>query len=146
MNKVRYVRWQVTIGWESQQSWRGYDIYCRDHPGSTDAERLKNRTMSVCYHVRQKQMPTEWRYGLPSRRNRNTFSLRNELKQRPAYIPIKFFNERREVGKRSKIVMFGNPSIENFVQFCLSLLLHLGIADHRQEECSKYRSRGIRSR
>ena len=59
---------------------------------------------------------------------------------------MNFFNERREVGKGREIAMFGKSSIEDFVKFCLSLLLHLGIADHRQEKSSDCRSSGIRSR
>ena len=51
-----------------------------------------------------------------------------------------FFNECREVGKRSDIVMLGKTSIENFVKFCLSLLLNLGIADHRQEKSGLVRA------
>jgi hypothetical protein len=52
-------------------------------------------------------------------------------------IPIDFFNERREVGEGNDIAMFGKPSIENFIELCLSLLLYLGIADHRQKKSSK---------
>ena len=39
--------------------------------------------------------------------------------------------------------MFGKSSIEDFVKFCLSLLLRFGIANHRQKECPNCRSSGI---
>ena len=39
--------------------------------------------------------------------------------------------------------MFGKPAIEDFVEFFLGLFLHLGIADHRQEERPKSWSCGI---
>ena len=61
-------------------------------------------------------------------------------------IPINFFNECRDVGKGREIAMFGKPAIEDFVKFCLCLRLGLGIANHRQKECSNCRSSGICSR
>ena len=30
----------ITIDWQSQESWRGYDNRCRDHRWPTDAGRL----------------------------------------------------------------------------------------------------------
>ena len=50
-------------------------------------------------------------------------------------VPISFLDEHREVWlKRHNIAIFRKPSIEDFVEFFLSFLLHLRIADHRQEE------------
>ena len=52
-------------------------------------------------------------------------------------VPINFLDKRREVWKRLNIAVFGKPSIQDLVEFVLSVLLHLGIADHRQEERPK---------
>ena len=98
----------------------------------------------VTINVRKEQEPTCWGYRLPPRRSRSTFSKRNQTKR--CRIPINFFNKRRDVGKRKEITMFRKSSIEDIVKFCLSLLLDLGIADHRQKESSDCRSCGICSR
>ena len=59
---------------------------------------------------------------------------------------MNLFNEYGEIGKGREIAMFWESSIEDFIKFCLSLFLHLGIADHRQEKSSNRRSSSICSR
>jgi len=64
-------------------------------------------------------------------------SVRQRILEASFILPINFLDERREVWKRLNVAMFGKYSIQDFVQFFLSLPLCLGIADHRQEERSK---------
>jgi len=64
-------------------------------------------------------------------------SVRQRILEANFTVPINFLDERREVWKRLNIAMFGKHSIQDFVQFFLSLLLRLRIAYHRQEERSK---------
>ena len=47
---------------------------------------------------------------------------------------MNLFNECGEIGKGREIAMFWESSIEDFIKFCLSLFLHLGIADHLQKK------------
>jgi hypothetical protein len=50
----------ITIGWGSQQSWRGFESRCGDHHWSTDVGCLDETRMStVTINVRTEQ-------GLPS--------------------------------------------------------------------------------
>jgi len=65
------------------------------------------------------------------------FRMKQRILEENFTVPINFLDERREVWKRNNIAGFGKPSIEDFVEFFLSLLLHLWIADHRQEERPK---------
>ena len=80
-------------------------------------------------------MMLETNKGLPSGVTgchlENTVSGKQRIIEVNCSIPINFFNKCREVGKRREIAMFGKSSIEDLVKFCLSLLLHIGIADHR---------------
>jgi len=64
-------------------------------------------------------------------------SVRQRILEANFTVPINFLDERREVWKRLNIAMFGKHSIQDFVEFFLGLFLHLGIADHRQEERPK---------
>jgi hypothetical protein len=64
-------------------------------------------------------------------------SVRQRILEENLTAPIHFLDERREVWQRLNIAMFGKYSIQDFVQFFLSLLLRLRIAHHRQEECPK---------
>ena len=134
-----------TIGWRSQTSWRGYNSRCRHHRCSTDVTPLDETRVSTCYYVRNEQLegPTQWHYRLPSR---NTVNGKQWILEGNCSIPINFFNECWEVGKGSDITMFRKSSFEDIVKFCLGLLLHLGIAGHRQEKGSDCRSSGICSR
>ena len=64
-------------------------------------------------------------------------SMRQRILEANFTVPINFLDERREVWKRLNIVMSGKHSLQDFIQFFLSLLLRLRIADHRQEERPK---------
>ena len=70
-------------------------------------------------------------------RNRNMSSVRQRILDANFTVPINFLDERREVWERLNIAMFGKHSVQDFVQFFLSLLLRFRIADHRQEERPK---------
>ena len=46
----------ITIGWQSQQSWRGYHSHCRDHRWLTGVRGLEEMEMPACYnHVGKEQ-------------------------------------------------------------------------------------------
>ena len=65
------------------------------------------------------------------------YGVRQRFVEAKFIAPINFLDERQEVWKRLNIAVFGKPSIQDLVEFVLSVLLHLGIADHRQEERPK---------
>jgi hypothetical protein len=48
------------------------------------------------------------------------FSVKQRIFEADFTIPIYFLDDCREVWKRHNIAMFGKPSIEDFVDFCLS--------------------------
>ena len=48
----------ITIGWESQGCWPGYNGHCRSCHWSTDARGLDKIRTSACYQVRKEQRST----------------------------------------------------------------------------------------
>jgi len=64
-------------------------------------------------------------------------SLRQRIFEPNFTVPINLLDKRREVWKRHDIAVFGKPSIEEFVEFFLGLLLDFRIANHGQEERPK---------